>query len=46
MYASPVYANWSVLIVFLLLFVIMLGIIFWLLQVMRRAAAPKEEIAL
>lgn len=45
-YASPVYANWSVLIVFLLLFVIMLGIIFWLLQVMRRATAPQEEIAL
>lgn len=45
-YASPVYANWSVLIAFLLLFVIMLGIIFWLLMVMRRATAPKEEIAL
>lgn len=41
-----VYPNWSVLIVFLLLFVIMLGVIFWLLQVMRQATTPNEEIAI
>lgn len=45
-YATPVYANWSVLIVFLLLFVAMLGIIYWLLSVMRRATPPTEELAL
>jgi len=45
-YAGSVYPNWSVLIAFFLLFVIMLGIIFWLLQVMRKATPPKEEIAL
>ena len=42
----PIYPNWSVLIVFLLLFVIMLATIYWLLQVMRQATPPKEEIAL
>lgn len=41
-----IYPNWSVLIVFLLLFVVMLVAIFWLLQVMRKATPPKEEIAL
>ncbi|MBS1705825.1 MAG: hypothetical protein JST40_08120 [Armatimonadetes bacterium] len=44
--AQP-YPNWSVLAAFLLLFVIMLGVIFWLLNgVMRKATPPKEEIAL
>ncbi|HMS55018.1 MAG TPA: hypothetical protein PKA27_06420 [Fimbriimonadaceae bacterium] len=41
-----VYPNWSVLVVFLLLFVIMLGVIYWLLQVMRQATPPKEEVSL
>lgn len=44
--AVAVYPNWSVLIVFLLLFVIMLGVVFWLLQVMRQATPPREEIQL
>lgn len=44
-YNVQVYPNWSVLIVFLLLFVIMLGIVYWLFQVMRSATPPKEEIA-
>lgn len=38
--------NWSVVIAFLLLFVIMLGVILWLLMVMRRATAPSEQAAL
>lgn len=41
-----VYPNWSVLIVFLLLFVIMLGVIWWLFQVMRQATPPREEVAI
>lgn len=45
-FATPVYANWSVLIAFLLLFVIMLVIIFWLLMVMRRATPPTENVTL
>ena len=43
---TPVYPNWSVLVAFFVLFVLMLVIIYWLLQVMRQATAPKEEIAL
>lgn len=43
-YDVTVYANWSVLIAFLLLFVIMLGVIFWLFQVMRQATPPNEEV--
>lgn len=42
----PVYPNWSVLFAFLVLFVIMLGIIVWLLQVMRKATPPQEVIQL
>lgn len=45
-YDVQVYPNWSVLIVFLLLFVIMLGTIYWLFQVMRSATPPNEEVAL
>ncbi|MEQ1822236.1 MAG: hypothetical protein ABL949_06990 [Fimbriimonadaceae bacterium] len=45
-YKSSVYPNWSVLVVFLLLFVIMLAVIFWLLQVMRRATPPQEQITI
>ena len=45
-YDVSVYANWSVLILFLLLFVIMLGVVYWLLQVMRQATPPKEEVAI
>lgn len=44
-YDVQVYPNWSVLIAFFLLFVIMLGIVYWLFQVMRSATPPKEEIA-
>lgn len=44
--AVTVYPNWSVVIVFLLLFVIMLGVIYWLLNVMRQATPPKEEISI
>lgn len=43
---ATVYPNWSVLIAFFLLFVAMLGIIYWLLMVMKQATPPKEEIAL
>ncbi|MCW5937490.1 MAG: hypothetical protein KIT11_09315 [Fimbriimonadaceae bacterium] len=43
---TPVYPNWSVLVVFLLLFVAMLGVVYWLLQVMRKATPPTEEVAL
>jgi len=39
-------SNWSVIGVFLALFVIMLGVIAWLLQVMRGATVPKEQINL
>lgn len=39
-----VHPNWSVLIAFLLLFVIMLGVIFWLLMVMRKATPPSDEV--
>lgn len=42
--AATVYPNWSVLVTFLVLFVMMLGIIFWLLQVMRKATPPTEMI--
>jgi hypothetical protein len=45
-WAQPVYANWSVLVLFLSLFVIMLGILFWLLMVMKKATAPNETITL
>lgn len=45
-YDAAVYANWSVLIAFLLLFVIMLGVIYWLLMVMRSATPPTEEVPL
>jgi hypothetical protein len=45
-YDVQVYPNWSVLIAFLLLFVLMLGIIYWLLQVMRQATPPTEEVVL
>jgi hypothetical protein len=38
------YSNWSVIGLFLLLFVIMLGIIVWLLNVMRQATAPIEQV--
>ena len=44
--AVTVYPNWSVLIAFLLLFVIMLAIIYWLLQVMRQATPPKDSVTL
>lgn len=43
---GSVYPNWSVLAAFLILFVIMLGIIFWLLNVVRIAYPPNEEVAL
>lgn len=39
-------SNWSVIGVFLLLFVIMLGVIAWLLLVMRGASAPNEQVSL
>ena len=38
-------SNWSVIGAFLLLFVIMLGIIVWLLLVMKQAAPPVEQAA-
>lgn len=44
--AQAVYPNWSVLAVFLLLFVIMLFIVVWLLMVMRQAKPPEAEVAL
>jgi hypothetical protein len=40
------YSNWSVIGLFLLLFVIMLGIIVWLLDVMRQATTPIEQVTL
>ncbi len=43
---QPEYANWSVVGLFLLLFVIMLVILFWLLMVMKKATAPNETITL
>ncbi|MBI1331652.1 MAG: hypothetical protein GC165_02110 [Armatimonadetes bacterium] len=39
-------SNWSVIILFLLLFVAMLGIVGWLLSVVKRATPPEEQIAL
>jgi hypothetical protein len=45
-YKATIYPNWSVLIVFLLLFVIMLGVVAWLLMIMRGAEAPKEQISI
>ncbi len=39
-------SNWSVIGLFLLLFVIMLGILFWLLMVMKKATAPVEQVTL
>lgn len=38
------YSNWSVIGLFLLLFVIMLGVLVWLLMVMRQATAPIEQV--
>ena len=38
-------SNWSVIVIFLLLFVSMLGIIYWLLSVMRQATPPSEQVA-
>ena len=38
------YSNWSVIGLFLLLFVIMLGILGWLLTVMRQATVPIEQV--
>lgn len=37
-------SNWSVIVIFLLLFVSMLGIIYWLLSVMRQATVPNEQV--
>lgn len=37
-------SNWGVIAVFLLLFVIMLGVIVWLLNVMKQATPPQEQI--
>jgi hypothetical protein len=45
-YAVEVFPNWSVLVAFFLLFVIMLATVVWLLMVMKQAAPPKEEVAL
>ena len=39
-------SNWSVVIVFLLLFVVMLGVVYWLLGVMRQATPPNEQVSL
>lgn len=39
-------SNWSVIAVFLLLFVIMLGVLYWLLSVMHKATPPKEQVSL
>ncbi len=39
-------SNWSVIVAFLLLFVIMLGVIVWLLSVMRKATPPQEAVTL
>ena len=41
-----VVANWSVIVIFLLLLVAGLGVLFWLIRVMGQATAPKEEEAL
>jgi hypothetical protein len=38
--------NWSVVILFLLLFVIGLGFVYWLLTVMKRATPTNENLAL
>jgi len=38
------YSNWSVIGLFLVLFVAMLGILGWLLMVMRQATAPIEQV--
>ncbi|MCS6776544.1 MAG: hypothetical protein RMJ43_01135 [Chloroherpetonaceae bacterium] len=37
-------SNWSVIVLFLLLFVIMLGVLYWLLRVMQRATPPGEQV--
>lgn len=39
-------SNWSVVILFLLLFVIMLFVVYWLLGVMRKATPPTEQVSL
>jgi hypothetical protein len=39
-------SNWSVIGLFLLLFVIMLGVVYWLLKVMSQAKAPEEQVSL
>jgi hypothetical protein len=39
-------SNWSVVIVFLLLFVGMIFMIYWLLGVMRKATAPTEQVTI
>lgn len=44
--AGTVYPNWSVLIAFFLLFVVMLGIVIWLLSVVHKATPPQKEVAL
>lgn len=39
-------SNWSVVVLFLLLFVIMLFVVYWLLSVMRKATPPQEQVTL
>lgn len=39
-------SNWLVIGLFLLLFVLMLGVIVWLLGVMRKASPPQEQVPL
>lgn len=39
-------SNWSVVGLFLLLFVLMLGTVYWLLSVMRKATPPSEQVTL
>lgn len=39
-------SNWSVIGLFLLLFVAMLGLIGWLLSVVKRSTPPEEQVAL
>lgn len=39
------FSNWSVIALFLLLFVVMLAVVVWLLLVMKRASVPKEQVA-
>lgn len=39
-------SNWIVIGVFLVLFVVMIGVVLWLLQVMRKATPPKEQVSL